>query len=62
MRKPRFVDVIQKIIALDRNDLKRLRECVYCEYFGQCHENVENPEDNPDGSCKTKEEFMRGLR
>lgn len=41
------------------NDAKRILECLRCEYYCRCEETVQEPEDNPDGSCKTKEEFEK---
>lgn len=35
-------------------DTERLFECYSCDYFETCIKTIEEPEDFPDGSCKTK--------
>lgn len=42
---------------LNREDAIRLYECVDCPYFDRCVEEIEKPEDNLDGSCRTKQLF-----
>ena len=44
-------------MKLNREDAIRLYECVDCPYFDRCVEEIENPEDNLDGSCRTKKLF-----
>lgn len=39
---------------MTKQDVKRLYECYTCEYFETCIKTIEEPEDYPDGSCKTK--------
>lgn len=46
-------------MKLSEIDKKRLYECAGCDYFDVCIESVPEPMDNPDGSCKTKDEFER---
>lgn len=40
-------------------DPERILECFKCLYFDECYRTVEKPEDNSDGSCKTKEQFIK---
>ena len=51
------ISVIKAIRALSDEDKDRLRECLYCSFRKECEETIENPIDNDDGSCKTKDEF-----
>ena len=44
---------------LSKNDVNRLYECAECDYYEQCIHTVQEPSDNPDGTCKTKDEFKR---
>lgn len=44
---------------LIENDVRRLYECLECEYYQVCMTTVPEAEDNPDGSCKTKDEFRQ---
>lgn len=44
-------------MKLNREDAIRLYECVDCPYFDCCVEEIEYPEDNLDGSCRTKQLF-----
>ena len=44
---------------LSKNDVERLYECAECDYYEQCIHTVQEPSDNPDGTCKTKDEFKR---
>lgn len=44
-------------MKLNRDDAIRLYECVGCPYFDRCVEEIEDPEDNLDGSCRTKQLF-----
>ena len=44
---------------LSKNDVKRLYECAECDYYERCIDTVQEPSDNPDGTCKTKAEFKR---
>ena len=44
---------------LSKNDIKRLYECAECDYYEQCIHTIQEPSDNPDGTCKTKDEFKR---
>ena len=37
------------------NDAGRILECLRCEYHEECNRDVEDPEDYPDGHCKTKD-------
>lgn len=39
----------------NKNDTERLLECVTCPYFEMCNEIINEPEDYPNGSCKTKD-------
>lgn len=38
-----------------KNNADRILECLYCEYFEYCFTNISDPQDNVDGSCKTRE-------
>lgn len=51
------ISVIKAIRALSDEDKDRLLECLYCGFRKECKETIENPIDNDDGSCKTKDEF-----
>lgn len=42
---------------LSRNELRRLHECLTCPFFEKCEIEVANPEDYPNGQCKTKDMF-----
>ncbi|RGF30209.1 hypothetical protein DW106_03250 [Ruminococcus sp. AM09-18-1] len=46
---------------LSRNELRRLHECLTCPFFERCEIEVANPEDYPDGRCKTKDMFNEKL-
>lgn len=37
-----------------KSNIMRLLECLTCKYFEVCAEKVSDPEDYPDGTCKTK--------
>ena len=37
--------------------LKRIGECLFCEYFNRCMNEVDDPEEYPDLSCKQKDIF-----
>lgn len=38
-----------------KSNWQRLMECYRCEYLDICTEEIADPQDNPDGSCKQKE-------
>lgn len=38
-----------------KNDIERIEECLYCEYFEYCCINISEPQDNVDGTCLTRE-------
>lgn len=40
-----------------KSDWWRLRECYLCEYFDWCWDEIPNPQEYPDGSCKQKDVF-----
>lgn len=40
-----------------KNDIERIFECWNCKYLEKCEQTVVFPEDYPDGSCKTKDNF-----
>lgn len=44
-------------MKLNREDAIRLYECVSCPYHDRCVEEIDEPEDNLDGSCRTKQLF-----
>lgn len=48
-------------MSLSRNELRRLHECLTCPYFKSCEIEVADPEDYPDGQCKTKDMFNEKL-
>lgn len=37
--------------------LKRIGECLFCEYFDRCINEIYDPEEYPDLSCKQKDIF-----
>ena len=49
-----------KKLTLYRNDLVRLHECLTCPYLKRCERDVPDPEEYPDGRCKTKKLFQNG--
>lgn len=30
-------------------------ECAFCPYYARCKQEIDEPEDNPDGTCKQKD-------
>ena len=44
-------------MILNNKDVIRLYECVVCPYYDRCMEEVTDPEDNIDGTCRTKQIF-----
>lgn len=44
-------------MILNGYDLKRLVECIRCPYFDRCTKGVSEPEDDSDGTCKTRKKF-----
>lgn len=57
-----MISVIKAIRSLSDEDKDRLRECLYCAFHEECEETIENPIDNDDGSCKTKQQFIQKLK
>ena len=55
----RLYECVREIRTLSKNDVERLYECAECDYYKQCIHTVPEPSDNPDGTCKTKDEFER---
>ena len=51
---------VQENLLVYVRDALRIEECGHCEYFDRCLEEVKEPEDNSDGSCKTKEKYIGG--
>ncbi len=49
-------------MILNGYDFKRLVECVNCPYFHQCVKEVIDPQEDSDGTCKTRKEFESGSR
>ena len=37
-----------------KNDIRRIIECLQCEYYEYCCVHISDPQDNPDGTCLTK--------
>lgn len=56
------ISVIKAILALSNEDKDRLLECLYCPFHQECEETIENPVDNDDGSCRTKQQFIQKLK
>ena len=46
-------------MELSEIDKKRIYECLGCDWFDVCYETVPEPDGNPDGTCKTKDEFKQ---
>lgn len=44
-------------MILNGYDFKRLVECIRCLYFDRCTKDITEPEDDPDGTCKTRKEY-----
>ena len=42
---------------LNGYDFNRLVECIRCPYFDRCTKDVPKPEDDSDGTCKTRKEY-----
>ena len=42
-----------------KSNAERLLECLNCSFFDECDRTVEHPKDNPDGSCKTRDELLK---
>lgn len=40
-----------------KSNVERALECWYCKHWRECEQTVAVPEDYPDGSCKTKDNF-----
>lgn len=49
-------------IRKKKSDFQRLRECLTCEYIDRCRNEVLEPLEHPDGSCKQREMFIWGGR
>lgn len=39
------------------DDKQRLLECYSCDYMDECFETIDKPEENVNGTCKTKQNF-----
>lgn len=57
-----IINFFRKICDLTKEDKLRLLECVQCPFHEECYETVLKPEDNEDGSCKTKQYFIQKLK
>lgn len=53
---------VRQVRKLSNEDKTRLLECIHCPFHEECTETVEKPEDNEDGSCKTKQQFIQKLK
>lgn len=53
---------MERVPKLSDFDKKRILECLGCEYFRRCEQTVKEPQDNPDGRCKTKMLFEEGIQ
>lgn len=42
-----------------KSNAERLLECLRCRFIYECDRTIRNPKDNPDGSCKTRDEFLK---
>lgn len=42
-----------------RSNRERLLECLNCKYADICEKTISDPTDNPDGTCKTKQDFIK---
>lgn len=40
-------------------EAERLLECLDCFFFTECNSTIKYPVDNSDGSCKTKNLFLK---
>lgn len=45
--------------SLSKRNVSRLYECYKCKFLDQCKKTVSEPEDNEDGTCKTRLIFSR---
>lgn len=54
-----FSETGAKYAGLDNvtSTVRRIFECLTCPYYDKCSKTVENPEDYPNGNCKTKAIF-----
>ena len=55
------LNIIKSIRSLSDEDKARLLECLYCPFHTDCDNSTDDPIDNPDGTCKTKQEFKSKL-
>lgn len=42
-----------------KSNIVRLMECLTCKYIKICTEEISNPEDYPDGTCKTRDLLVK---
>lgn len=42
-----------------KSNAERLLECLNCSFFDECNRTVRHPKDNPNGSCKTRDELLK---
>lgn len=48
-------------MILNEYDFRRLAECVNCPYFDRCVKEVSDPQEDLDGTCKTRKGYeLRG--
>ena len=40
-----------------KNVFHRIGECLLCEYFNKCLDEIDDPQDYPNGTCKQKDIF-----
>lgn len=52
---------MERYRRLSKSEQDRILECLYCPFYKGCNETIKQPEDNPDGTCKTKMIFKKGL-
>ena len=45
-----------------KNNVERIMECLACEFFEKCEQEIEDPEEYEDGSCKQRDTFKKNTR
>lgn len=53
---------MKRYCQLDERDKERLLECLYCPCHKECEISIEIPEDNENGTCKTRGAFINKLK
>ena len=57
--KDKIIALRLLMYSLSKRNVSRLYECYKCKFLDQCKKTVSEPEDNEDGTCKTRLIFSR---